>query len=258
MVKMTRIISVVSGKGGVGKTFLTANLGIALAEMGKDVTVIDANLTTPNLGLHLGIPVFPKTLHDVLKGRERMHDVVYEHESGLRIVPAGLSLSDLRGADPHNLSSAIIDLHGSSGLILIDSAAGLGREALASMESSDEMVLVTNPELPSVLDVMKAARLAKSMGTRINGIVINRHTGKKHEMSENVISGLIEAPVISRIPESHHVKEAIAARTPVIKHKPSSPASTEIKKLAAYLVDEPYEQMLPLHEKIRRILLGYR
>jgi septum site-determining protein MinD len=63
---MTRVITVLSGKGGVGKTFVTANLGVTLAEMGKDVTILDGNLTTPNLGLHLGIPIFPRTIHDVL------------------------------------------------------------------------------------------------------------------------------------------------------------------------------------------------
>ena len=255
---MTRVISVLSGKGGVGKTFLTANLGISLAEMGKDVTVIDGNLTTPNLGLHLGMPIFPKTLHDVLKGRTRIHDAVYQHDSGLRIIPAGLSLSDLRGVDPHNLSSAILDLLGSSDIILIDSAAGLGREALASMESSDETLLVTNPDLPSVLDVMKAARLARQMGTRVNGIVVNRHCGKGHELGETMISGLVEAPIISRIPESTHVKESITARTPLVKYKSGAPASIEIRRLAAYLVDEPFEYMLPLGERIKRILLGCR
>lgn len=256
MFLMTRVISVVSGKGGVGKTFLTANLGIALAEMGKDVTIIDGNLTTPNLGLHLGIPMFPNTLHDVLKGKTKIHDAVYEHESGLRIVPAGLSINDLRGTDPHELPNAIMDLLGSSEIILIDAAAGLGKEALASMESSDETILVTNPELPSVLDVMKASRLAKRTGAKINGIVINRYSGKKFELGETVISGLVEAPVISRIPESIHVKESIAARTPVVKHNPNSPASIEIKKLAAYIVNEPYEYSIPWHKKILGILFG--
>ena len=64
---MTRIISIVAGKGGVGKTFLTSNLAIALTELGKDVIAIDSNLTTPNLGIHLGIPLYPVTLQDVIK-----------------------------------------------------------------------------------------------------------------------------------------------------------------------------------------------
>ena len=69
---MTRIIACASGKGGVGKTTFVANLGVALAELGKDVIAVDTNLTTPNLGLHLGVPLYPTTLHDVLKGKASM------------------------------------------------------------------------------------------------------------------------------------------------------------------------------------------
>ena len=93
---MTRIIGVVSGKGGVGKTTMVANVGTALAKMGKDVIVLDANLTTPSLGMHLGLPLYPVTIHDVLKGRASIKDAIYVHDSGLKIIPAGISLRDSR------------------------------------------------------------------------------------------------------------------------------------------------------------------
>ena len=142
---MTRIIACVSGKGGAGKTTLVANLGIALARMGKDVTVIDANLTTPNLGLHLGVPLSPITIHDVLKGKANIAQAIYRHESGLKVIPAGIALKDLKGVDARDLSTAILDLLGNTEIVLIDAAAGLGREALAAVEASDEMLLITNP-----------------------------------------------------------------------------------------------------------------
>ncbi|MBS3051549.1 MAG: P-loop NTPase, partial [Candidatus Aenigmarchaeota archaeon] len=71
---MTRIIAVVSGKGGVGKTTMVANIGTALSKLGKNVIILDANLTTPSLGMHLGVPLYPVTLHDVLKGRANIKD----------------------------------------------------------------------------------------------------------------------------------------------------------------------------------------
>src|SRR3989338_11517016 len=122
---MTRIIAIVSGKCGVGKTTLVANLGAALAGMGKDVIVLDANLTTPNLGIHLGVPLFPVTLHDVLKGRAHIRDAIYDHESGLRVVPAGISLRDLRGVDAKDLPTALLDLLGHADIILVDGAGWL-------------------------------------------------------------------------------------------------------------------------------------
>ncbi|MDI6798866.1 MAG: P-loop NTPase, partial [Candidatus Aenigmarchaeota archaeon] len=65
---MTRIISVIGGKGGTGKTTIASNLSAALSELGQEVIAVDANLTTPNLGLHLGLLLVPNTLHDVLRG----------------------------------------------------------------------------------------------------------------------------------------------------------------------------------------------
>lgn len=234
---MTRIIACVSGKGGAGKTMIAANLGVALAEMGKDVVVLDANLTTPNLGLHLGVPLYPTTLHDVLKGKARIQDAIYEHPSGLKIIPAGIALKDLRGVDVRNLSSAVLDLLGNVDIVIIDSAAGLGREALAAIESADELLLITNPELPALADALKAAKLAEQFGTKISGVVVNRITGKSHELRKRDISTMLgDIELLAEIPEDRSVQEAIAKRMPVVHHKSSGDASRELKALAGKLI----------------------
>ena len=160
---MTRIVVCASGKGGVGKTTLVANLGLALAKLGKDVTVVDANLTTPNLGLHLGVPLYPTTLHDVVKGRAHIRDAIYEHESGLKIIPAGISIKDLKGADPKEIPNAFLGLLGTSDIVLVDASAGLGREALSALEAADELLLITNPDISSVTDALKTAKLAEQL-----------------------------------------------------------------------------------------------
>ena len=247
---MTRIISVVSGKGGAGKTVVVANTGVALAEMGKDITIIDGNLTTPNLGLHLGIPLFPKTLHDVLKGKAKLRDALYEHDSGLKIIPAGISLDDLKGVDIRDISNILLDLLGNTDVVMIDAAAGLGKEALAAIESSDELLLVTNPELPAVLDVLKAAKLAEQVGTKVLGVVVNRVTGKSHELTDNEITDLLDIPIIAKIPEDEHVRKAIAIKTPVIKYKPNARSSIEFKKLASFLVGKRAELPIPWYKKL--------
>jgi septum site-determining protein MinD len=87
---MSRLIAVISGKGGVGKTTTAINLGTALNKFGKDVIIVDANLTTPNVGLHLGAPIVPVNLNHVLLGKAKVADAVYEHESGTKIVPSSL------------------------------------------------------------------------------------------------------------------------------------------------------------------------
>ncbi|MFH0832119.1 MAG: cell division ATPase MinD [Candidatus Aenigmatarchaeota archaeon] len=234
---MTRIIACVSGKGGAGKTTIAANLGAALTEFGKDVVVLDANLTTPNLGLHLGVPLYPTTLHDVLKGKAKIQDAIYEHSSGLKIIPAGIALKDLKGVDVRGLSSAILDLLGNVDIVIIDAAAGLGREALAAMECADELLLITNPELTAVTDALKAAKLAEQMGTKISGVVVNRVTGRKHELNRRDILRLLgDVELLAEVPEDVAVQEAIAIRTPIVHHKPSSISSREIRNLASRLI----------------------
>lgn len=229
---MTKIITLASGKGGVGKTFITANLGIALAELGKDVTLIDGNITTPNLGLHLGLPPFPKTLHDVLKGKAEIIDAVYEHDSGLKVVPAGLSIHHLKGIDPRRLSQALLGLFGSTDIILIDAAAGIGREALAAIENSDELLVVTNPEFTAVLDALKIYKIAEEIGIETRGVVLNRISRKKHEMMEEEIINILDLPILAKIMEDEDIKRSIRDRIPIIKYKPYSYNSIEIRKLA--------------------------
>jgi septum site-determining protein MinD len=252
---MTRIITCISGKGGVGKTMLVANLGAALSSMGKDIIVIDANLTTPNLGLHLGIPLFPLTLHDVLKGRANIKDVIYGHDSGLKIIPAGISLRDLRGTDAKELPNALLDLLGNAEIVLLDAAAGLGRETLAAIEAADEVLLITNPDLPSVTDVLKATKLAEQMGAKVTGVVINRVTKKKHEMSTRDIMDMLDnIDVLGEIPDDTSIQKAITNRMPVVQHSPNSDASHQIKSIAAKLIGREYNIPRPWHKKFFTLL----
>ena len=91
-----KIITVTSGKGGVGKTTTAINLGAALNSFGKEVIIVDANLTTPNVGLHLGAPIVPVNLNHVMQGKAKVTDAIYEHESGTKIIPSSLSIKELR------------------------------------------------------------------------------------------------------------------------------------------------------------------
>src|SRR3990167_7855228 len=100
---MNKIIVITSGKGGVGKTTTAINLGAAINYFGKDVLIIDANLSTPNLGIHLNSPEVPVSLNHVLSKRAEPSEAVYEHESGIKIMPASLSVKELRRITPEKL-----------------------------------------------------------------------------------------------------------------------------------------------------------
>ena len=239
---MTRVICITGGKGGIGKTTLVSNLGTALVDLGCNVLAVDSNLTTPNLGIHLGIPLYPKTLHDVLKGKARITDAIYRHPSGLRVIPAGLSLQDLNGTDPRDLSTALLDVLGIVDIMLLDASAGLGREALSAIEASDEVMLITTPDLPSLTDALKTAKLAQRVGTKPIGVVVNRILGKQHEATRQEIRGMLEQPIIAEIPEDWNVPASIAARVPLVRFKPRSPASYAIKRLAANIAGVEFKE----------------
>ncbi len=243
---MTRVISVISGKGGVGKTTTTANLGAALAARGKNVVIVDANLTTPNLSLHLGIPLYPITLHDVLKGKAYMSEATYIHPSGMKIIPASLSVNALKGLNAGKLQRAITELLGKYEIVLIDAAAGLGKEAVSAIEAADELLIVTNPDLPSVTDALKTIKLAEKSGVRILGVVVNRMKKERHELTETEIETMLDIPVISAVPEDSGISQSISAKKPIVHYSPKSRAAREFKRLAARLVREAYEEP---HEK---------
>lgn len=238
---MTRIIGVVSGKGGVGKTTLVSNLGAALIKKGKNVIIIDGNVTTPNLSLHLGIPFYPVTLHDVLNKKIPIESAIYYHESGLKIIPASLSADAIKDIKIERLQSVLLNLLGKAEVIIIDSAAGLGKEALAAITVADELIVVTNPEIPAVTDALKTIKTAETNGTKVLGVVVNRIKGLKHELPLSEIKSMLEVPIIAAIPEDIHVPRSIAKRTPVVHHRPNSKASLEFQRLASRIVGEPWK-----------------
>lgn len=236
---MTRIIAVASGKGGVGKTTTISNLGALLTEVGKNVVVVDGNLTTPNLSLHFGIPLYPITLHDVLKGDAYITEAMYIHPSGVRIVPASLSIEDLEGTEVRDISKTLLDLLGETDLVLMDTSAGLGQETVSTIEAADEVLLVTQPDLPSITDALKTKRIAEDMGTKVMGVALNRVRGSKTQLSEAETREMLDnLPILTKIPEDETVPESINMKRPVVHHSPSSPASKGFKKLASEIIGE--------------------
>lgn len=237
-VKMTRIISVISGKGGVGKTTAVSNLGAALVKKGKNVIILDGNITTPNLSLHLGIPFYPVTLHDVLEKKIPIEAAIYTHPSGLKIVPASLAADHVKKADIGRLEGILWNMLGKADIIIVDAAAGLGKEALAAIDVADELIIITNPELPAITDALKTIKLAEDNGTKILGVIVNRVRGLKHELKLSEIRSMLGVPILSVVPEDLAVPKSIARRTPVVHFRPRSRAARAFKRLAAKVVGE--------------------
>jgi septum site-determining protein MinD len=238
---LARVISIVSGKGGVGKTTVTANLGAALAQQfKKNVTVVDCNVTTSHLGLYLGIYYSPATLNKVLRGEVTVEEAIYQHFSGMKIIPASLSLSELEGVDVTQIRDSIKPIFDKNDVVLLDSSPGLGRESIAALRASDEVIYVTTPFVPSVLDIVRCQEVVKELGVKPIGIVLNMVGRERYEMTKTEIEQLTRLPVIATIPYDKNVKKSLTTKMPVVNMNPNTAASKEFFKLAARLVGMPY------------------
>ncbi|HIK00867.1 TPA: P-loop NTPase [archaeon] len=238
---MTRLIAVASGKGGVGKTTTVVNLAASLAKFGKNVIIVDANLTTPNIGIHLGMKPPMKTLHDVIAGKASITDAIYLHDSGFRVIPAGVHLKHLKFSIPHKLWDIVLGLFGTADAVILDTPAGLEKGAKAVLDAAEEVIMITNPELPAVTDALKTIRIAQKSGSNVLGAVINKVHGKHWELSARAIEHELELPILAKIPYDISVQHAIRAKKPVVLHNPHSPAAKEFTKLAADLFDIEHE-----------------
>lgn len=254
---MTRTILIASGKGGVGKTTLTSNLAYALTQLGEDVIAMDANLTTPNLGMHFGMHLAQRTLQDVLKGKVKLEQATYRHPYGFRFIPASIATSDLEGVDVNRLQNVTLGLMGKADYVLMDCAAGLGREATAAIAASSEVLLVTNPDLPSATDALKAANLARKMRRDVIGVVVNRAKGSRYELGVDAIRSLLDAPVIAQIPEDKAVAESIAAKVPLMDYASGSPAAVEILRLACAISGRKFNARSAATASLLRRLINW-
>ncbi len=230
---MTRIIGVVSGKGGVGKTTLVSNLGIALAQEGAKVAIIDANLSGANLGLHFGLISYPTSIHDVMRENALLTDATYKHPSGVDIIPASLSMDDL-DVEPRNLKSQVLEHLGDKDFVLVDCATGLDRETMTALDMVDEILLVTHPELPTISDALRTKTIAAEKGKVMAGVVLNR-VNKTDEMKKENVTSFFDIPVIASIPENRLVRRSIEAKKPMILEHPKHRVSREIRKIAHHL-----------------------
>lgn len=230
---MGDVIIVGSGKGGVGKTTVTVNLGHALAELGKSVIIIDGSLTTPDVSLQLGVPLHIRGLSHILKEKANIGSASFNHHSGMRIIPGNVHIDLLDEFEGRGFRRLLSKLKREYDYVLVDSAAGLGREALSALKNCDKMLVVTNPELASVVNSSKAIQLAKSFNVKPIGVVINRIGRFKQELKPDAIAPLLHrVPVLVEIPE--HKKIPISAKnSQTILHKyPRSRISRKFRKLA--------------------------
>ena len=235
---MGKIMGVLSIKGGVGKTSAVVSLGDAISGFGKKVLLIDANFSAPNLGAHLKVIDPPKTLHDVLSRKAHVKDAIQKFEN-FDLLPAKIFNKSI--ISPLDLKKKIKHLKRKYDVILIDSSPALNEESLATMFASDELIIVTTPDLPALSSTFKIIKMIKQRKVPINGLILNKTHNKNFELSIKDIEGTVDVPVLAVIPYDINVLKAVSKFVPSTSYKPNSKSSVEYKKLAGILVGVKYK-----------------
>ena len=251
---MKRIITITSGKGGVGKTITAINLGAALNYFGKDVLIIEGNLSTPNLVLNLNSPEVPITLNHILLNKAKPSEAVYEHKSGIKIIPASLSVKELKKIKPEKLKNFKNEFKKLSDYVIVDGAAGLGNEAISAIELADELIVVTNPEIPAVTNALKTIKLAEEKNKKVLGVIVTRVKKNKIEMPPEDVKEMLESPILGMIPEDLSVPKSINKKSPVVYTEPKSNAARAYKEIAANLLGIYYNSKKDREKLIKRLI----
>lgn len=236
---MAKIISVLSGKGGVGKTTTAINIAYHVEKLGDDAIIVDGNLYSPNLALHLGNEHYPITLHDVIAGDHAVTNAVYQHTSGVKVVPGEPSTASPKAADPHRFQQTITDLHLHADYIIVDGTAELSDNADALIDHSDEVLLVTTPERATVSNTRRVERYIQDQNGVLNGTVLNKYKWLTLSgLSKQSVDNRLQSPIIQTIPHHRKFKRALHKREPFSHRYPWRRPTKAFKDLASHITNK--------------------
>jgi flagellar biosynthesis protein FlhG len=243
-----RILAVTSGKGGVGKTNVVANLAAGLAEMGKRVVILDADFGLANIDVLLGLnPHFH--LGHVLYGRKKLTEIMVEGPGGIRIIPAssGLQcLAELSHEQRSLLVQSFSELEGDADYLLIDTAAGISNNVLHFLLSAPEVVVVSAPEPTAIVDayavikILLAEEPGKTIRVLINSVSDEEESKDVFRQINSVVKRFLNREVLylGHIERDPHVLKAVRSQILVTQCYPSAPASRCFRKLAQVLAEQ--------------------
>jgi septum site-determining protein MinD len=204
----------------------------------------------------------PITLHDVLMGEAAIEDAIYQVVGGLEAVPSGLSLESYRKADPTRLRSVIQHLEKLYDYVLVDAPAGIETNVLASLTSTQQTIIVTAPNPPSIADAIKTKQVAQKLQAHPVGFIVNFVRGEKGEIKRDEIARILELPPYGEIPFDDNARTAFLAKEPkpLVLTKPNAPAAKAIQVTADKMTGKKVEiktiQKEGFLTKILKMLFG--
>ena len=238
-----RVITITSGKGGVGKTTITANLATALAMAGHQVVAVDADIGLRNLDVMMGLENrIVYDLVDVAEGRCRLRQALIRDKrlNNLFLLPAAQT-KDKTAVQPADMVKICEELRSEFSFVLVDSPAGIEHGFRTALAPADEVIVVTTPEVAAVRDADRVIGLVEAAGKELVELAINRVKPEMVErgdmLSVEDVLEILAIPLIGVIPEDPEVIVATNKGVPVVLNS-LSPSGQAIKDMARRLLGE--------------------
>ena len=238
--KPVQVITVTGGKGGVGKTNIAANLSVAMANKGKKVLVMDADLGLANMDIILGIEAKYNLSH-VLSGDKAIDEIIVDGPSGIKIIPAASGIQKMAEMGYREYAGIIREFNNisySPDVLIIDSAAGIASDVIAFSRASHDVIVVVCDEPASITDayalikildrehgVKKFRILANMVKTHADGRML---FNKLMKVTDRFLDVALD--YIGAVPYDEYMKKAIQKQKPVVNLYPRSPSSMALSK----------------------------
>ncbi len=218
MIRMADIIAVMSPKGGVGKTFLASTLAISLSKLGHYVLLIDLNLYASNLSIYLGMKNLPTTMNDVIKFNVPPEKAIYKFKENLHVLPATthVELEELN-ITMKFLRNFLFKLSSKYDYIIIDTEPGFTKNNDVIMRSVEKILLVSTPDIPTLMTTHKMVLMLKHKSISNLGLVLNKVMNAYYELKTREVEELMGVDVLERIPFDKSVMKFVSLRTPITK-----------------------------------------
>lgn len=247
--RLIKVIAVTGGKGGVGKTNVTLNTAISLAQQGKRVMVLDADLGLANVDVLLGLRV-EKNLSHVLSGECTLDEVLVEGPYGIKIAPASSgsqSMTELTPTEHAGLIRAFSELQSQIDVLIVDTAAGISDMVLSFSKASQDIMMVVCDEPTSLTDAYALIKiLNKEHGIFRFKIVANmvrsmREGDELFSKLTKVTNRFLDVALelVAVIPFDENVRKSVRKQKAIVEAFPTSPAAMAIRKLAKKAIEWP-------------------